>query len=103
MSGSRYDHNPLLTWDIGEGKIIEILSPRVLPPSQDLNDPQIQYVECLRHEALDSVAERLWNDSTQYWRLMDATSELHTRNVQFPIENSEQKVEMPKLILPKDY
>jgi len=99
---SRYAQTPVRTVTLSDGKVMDILENRPLPEAADPTAAEARWVETERGERLDSVADRLWQDPTLYWYLMDATTCLQVSELESVEVDPAVPVAPAKLLLPEE-
>lgn len=99
---SRYLNTPIRTAALADGTVIDVLENRALPEPADPLASEALWTETERGERLDSVADRVWRNAGEYWRLLDATTALEAADLEAAELDSRVPVGSAKLLLPEE-
>lgn len=86
LPSSRYAKLPTVEVRLSDGRTVKIVKLRRLPAMEG------ELVTIAPHDRLDVLAHERYGDSTEFWRIADANSELEVAELATP-NNS---VRMPK-------
>lgn len=99
---SRYRNTRIRQVVDSSGKTVDVLERRAIPEPVNSDAPEAQWIQVAREESLDSVADRLWQDPTLYWRLVDATTALSADELEHPPESPYESVSQAVILLPEE-
>jgi hypothetical protein len=84
LQNSRYFNQKTMTAKLRDGRTVAALEPRRLPSPTGVPTP------VKGNDRLDIIAQRQYQDSTRFWRIADANTQLEARLlIEPPAANSE--------------
>lgn len=75
LKNSRYINTPLVIVQTADGRAVQAVSLRKLPPVSG------ERTQIHDHDQLDVMSHRRYRDGTRFWHIADANSDLEANNL----------------------
>ncbi len=94
LENSRYFGKDTLVVKLSDGRSVVALQPRVLPDVEGITTP------LQRHDRLDVIALRQYQDATRFWHVADANTQTDSRLLTDPPAANSETPPVPTLRVP---